>query len=537
LKIIDVNELQSPTTLTSDVCIVGSGAAGITVARELDGTPQTVSLVESGGFWPDEETQALYNLFNAGHPVRENFMSRARYFGGTCNLWAGRSMRLTPFDFSRREWIPHSGWPISYEELAPYYVKAAEILKLPSFDALERAIKTGRLNPAERHLLDNADLQPNVAMWAKKPLRFGDASRRQLHSSRNISVYLNANVTAIELNPSANRVEACTASSLGGRTLSINATHFVLACGGLETARLLLASRSVNPQGVGNQFGLVGRFYMDHPRAVFGRVRLSRPQKLPLLMGVPLADGIAQVGLQLSEELQRRERLLNNYLTFERHWSDRSAHAYQSVVHSMKILLRRGYAGRRLTLSGPNLARIPELIYLLAPRELMPHFLYRAARRLTYTLSRGVTELVVVNYGEQIPNPQSRVYLGETRDRLNMPRLVLDWRIQQEETRSLLRLHALVDKYLRQGDLGYLDSASEPFSERLYTDASHHIGTARMSRNPREGVVDERCKVHGIDNLFIAGSAVFPTSGHANPTLTIVALAIRLAAHLKSLKT
>jgi choline dehydrogenase-like flavoprotein len=167
----------------------------------------------------------------------------------------------------------------------------------------------------------------------------------------------------------------------------------------------------------------------------------------------------------------------------------------------------------------------------------MPHFLYRAARRLRYTLSRGVTELIVVNYCEQIPNPQSRVYLGEMRDRLNMPRLVLDWRIQQEETRSLLRLHALVDKYLRQGNLGYLDSASEPFGERLYTDASHHIGTARMSRNPREGVVDERCKVHGIDNLFIAGSAVFPTSGHANPTLTIVALAIRLAAHLKGLKT
>src|SRR5687768_10674708 len=132
MKTTDVNELPASSTITADICIVGAGAAGITVATELDGDRQTVCLVESGGYQPDEETQALYALETVGHPVREKFMSRARYFGGTCNLWAGRCMRLTRIDVSPREWVPHSGWPLTYEELERYYARAARMLRLPS---------------------------------------------------------------------------------------------------------------------------------------------------------------------------------------------------------------------------------------------------------------------------------------------------------------------------------------------------------------------------------------------------------------------
>ncbi len=530
MKIVDGNDLPAATTVTADICIVGTGAAGITLAMELDGGPESVCLVEGGGLGPDEETQALYDLDIAGHPVREKFMSRARYFGGTCNLWAGRCMALTPTDLAPRAWIPHSGWPLPYEELQRYYPRAAAVLRLPAFTVADGR---PRMSPIERHLFDDPALRPNVALWAKKPLRFSTAYRRRLQRSRNVTTYLNANVTDIRLNDAGTRVDGCTAMSLGGKRFDFRARRFVLACGGLETARLLLASRSVQSQGIGNQFDTVGRYYMDHPRAVFGRVRFASPQKLPLLLGLPLSDGMAQVGIQLSDEVQRREGLLNSYLSLERYWSDQTAQVYQSFIHSMKIMLRRGYAGRRFSLSRTELATVPELIYLLAPRELMPHALYSAARRVKQRLSQGDRELIVVNFCEQIPDPQSRVYLGARRDRFNVPRLVLDWRIRREETEGLMRLHALVDAHLRRHQLGRLDNTSEPFSDRLYTDASHHIGTARMSVHPRDGVVDPDCAVHGVDNLFVAGSAVFPTAGHANPTLTIVALAIRLATHLK----
>lgn len=532
VRIVDATEIRSGATIAADICVVGSGAAGMTVATQLDGTGQSVCLLESGGYGPDEDTQALYDLEVVGHPVRRNFMSRARYFGGTSNLWAGRNMRLSSLDFSARDWIPHSGWPIPYSEVSRHYAAAEDILRLPSAEAVEAVVERSRRHPTEGPIVQNADLEPSVAVWGRKPVRFGGAYRRQLERSRNISAYLNASVTDVELNAAGNQVEACAVKTLGGTSLRVSARRFVLACGGLETARLLLASRSVQREGIGNQHDAVGRYYMDHPRAVFGRVRFSSPQKLPGLLGVPLPRGMAQVGLQMTAELQQREQLLNSYVTLERYWSDLAAGAYQSVVHSAKILLRTGYAGKRTNFKA-NLAKIPELIYLLAPRELLPHSVYRAARLIKERFTTGVTDLIVVNYCEQVPNPQSRVYLGSARDRFGMPRLVLNWVVNRRETDTLMRLHELLDKHLRTRNLGRLDHASPPFDQLHYTDASHHLGTTRMSAHPRDGVVDEQCRVHGVSNLFIAGSGVFPTAGHANPTLTIVALAIRLAAYLR----
>jgi choline dehydrogenase-like flavoprotein len=535
VNFVDANRLGSDVTVDADVCVIGSGAAGLTVATQLDGLAVRVCLVESGSFAPDDETQSLYAVDSLGYPVRENFMSRARYFGGTCNLWAGRSMKLTRLDLAHRPWIAHSGWPIGYDELSRFYEPAERILRLPASRSVERVLSLAREHPVEGSLCGNADLLPNISLWATRPMRFGSAYKRQLITSRNIVSYLNANVTAIELNEAGTSVETCTASTLAGRRVRFRAKRFVLACGGLETARLMLASRSIQPNGVGNDHDLVGRFYMDHPRAVFGRVHLTAPQKLPSLLGVALRDGMAQIGIQLRDEVQECERLLNNYLTLERHWSEQSERAYQSFVHSAKIILRAGYTGRRFSPSAPKLAKVPELIYLLAPRELMPHPLYRAARQLKDRLASGVTDLVVVNYCEQPPNPQSRVYLTSERDRLGMPRLALHWVVGREETQTLLRLHALLDSHLRRRGLGHLTHASSRFGELRYTDASHHIGTTRMSSHPREGVVDVNCRVHGVANLFVAGSGVFPTSGHANPTLTLVALAVRLAEHLKTL--
>jgi choline dehydrogenase-like flavoprotein len=201
----------------------------------------------------------------------------------------------------------------------------------------------------------------------------------------------------------------------------------------------------------------------------------------------------------------------------------------------MKILLRRGYSGKRLTFSGAKLAMIPELIYLLAPRELTPHFLYRIVNATRKTFAKDLTELTVVNYCEQVPNRESRVFLSEQRDKLNMNRLILDWKVGTEETRTLMRLQQLLDLHLRKNQIAYLATDSKETHNISYTDASHHIGTTRISKNPKTGVVDRNCKVHGVQNLFIAGSSVFPTCGYANPTWTIVALALRLADHLREI--
>jgi len=243
---------------------------------------------------------------------------------------------------------------------------------------------------------------------------------------------------------------------------------------------------------------------------------------------------MGQVGVRLSETVQRREHLLNNYVSFERPWSPHTARAYESLVRSAKVLLRKGYSGSRLTPPSRGLARVPDSIFLFAPRELMPHSMYRMIRAARDRFGRDVNALTVVNYCEQPPHRASRVYLSERRDRLGMNRLVLDWKIGGDETRTLRRLHHLMDRNLRRNDVGSLDSDWDR-APLGFSDAAHHAGTTRMSDNPRRGVVDGDCRVHGVQNLHIAGSSVFPTVGYANPTWTIVALALRLSERLRKL--
>jgi choline dehydrogenase-like flavoprotein len=532
MSIMDANELAPGSVLEADICIVGAGAAGITLASEFEGMSQTVCLIESGSYRPEEDTQSLYDLSSAGYPVTEDFMSRARYFGGTCNLWAGRSMKLTALDLEARDWVPNSGWPIRHGELDRYYDQAGRILGIPSFESFASALEW-RMSPSERALFDNPDLKPNISLWARKPLRFAARYRTGLKRSRNVNVCLHANATEVLLNPQGDTVEEVRIATLGGKRMSIRAKRFVLACGGLENARLLLVSRGSNESGVGNRHDLVGRFYMDHPRALSGTVRLRGTHAWPLVLGHALRDGMGQVGIQLSEARQRGDRLLNNYLTLERKWSPQTARAYQSCIQAMKVLLRKGYSGERLPLSRVKLAVIPHSIYLLAPRELMPHSLYRMLKAARTTFGKRLMELTVVNYCEQVPNRESRVFLGVERDKLNMNRLVLHWKVGSEETRTLTQLHELLDRHLRKRGIGHLVS-DEQRLEPFYSDASHHIGTTRMSDDPRNGVVDRNCLVHGLRNLFIAGSSIFPTCGHANPTWTIVALTLRLADWLKT---
>lgn len=531
MRFIDARTLEDGCEIATDICILGAGAAGITLAAELDGSAQDVCLIESGGLGPDEKTQALCDLESLGYPIRENFMSRARYYGGSCNLWAGRSMKLMEIDFERREWVPHSGWPISYSELLPYHARAARVLSLPAFDRYDARIYTDGMTSDERRLFDSSDIHPTVSLWAKRPMRFGRVYRRRLQRSRNIRVYLHANATRINLNGSGRAAESVDVRGLNGRQLVVKARVIVLACGGLENARLLLVSRDAHPSGVGNDHGNVGRFYMDHPRAVFGEVRLRKGIRLPLLRGVPLRDGKAQFGIGLTEAVQRRDGLLNHYLTFEEKASQYAEKKYETTIRFMKVLLRKGYAGRRWDFRSGNLPAIPDFYYLLSPKELMPHLLYRwyvgAKRKLKPDM--GDKSYVLVNFCEQPPDPQSRVYLSEDKDHLGMNKLVLDWRIGDGVKRSLARLHDLTRGWLEATEIGTIET---PQAEVHYTDASHHMGTTRMSVSPRDGVVDCDCQVHGVANLFVAGSSVFPTAGHANPTAALVALAIRLADRL-----
>jgi choline dehydrogenase-like flavoprotein len=537
--IVDGSTLQSGVVKEHELCVIGSGIAGIILALELTRSYRDICIIESGGWKPDNDTQALYALDSVGFPIREHYQSRIRYFGGSCNIWAGRAMIYNETDLLPRPWLNGASWPIHFAELERYYAAAARILKLPSYEKIKPETWRPRLSDFETILVENANFKTNVSVFAKAPARFGYKTKyyKTVKNSENITLYFNSNVVNLELDASLSRVERVEVACLSGASYAIKTRTVVLACGGLENTRLLMASNRQIPQGIGNEHGQLGRYYMDHPRAVYGRVKLTKKVKLDHFLGMPVAGGKMQLGIGLSDRIQAGEGLLNNYLTLEPCYSIGSVELYAAFVKLMKRLLRKGYSGNRFDFKNPEIAEVPEMIYLLTPKELLPHFIYYTYykySRLAKKVFTRLSHLSIVSYSEQEPISESRVYLGTEKDKLGMPKLVLDWKVSDRSLKSSLRLMALVDEHFRRQEAGFVDEDLAAIKQLPYTDASHHLGTTRMSSDSKSGVVDANCRVHGIDNLYVTGSSVFPTAGHANPTLTIAAMSLRLAHHLKN---
>lgn len=536
--IVDGSTLKPESYREHDVCIVGSGIAGVLLAIELERSGQNVCLVESGSWTPDAETQALYDLKNTGLPTRKNFQSRLRHYGGSCNIWAGRAMVYQPIDMQQRSWSSLAGWPIPLEELNPYYERATQHMRLPSYDFFDFNNWSNKISEFEASLVENGSFKPVVVTFAKSPARFGYKTEfhKIISDSTGVTAYTQSNVINLDLTDDLSTVESVDVACLNGVHFSIRAERFILACGGLENTRILLASNQQIPAGIGNEHGMVGKYYMDHPRAVFGRVNLTKRIGLDHTLGLPVKGGKLQLAYGLSDKLQQAEGLLNSYLSLEPNYSSFITDFYHKFVKLMKRLLRKGYSGDRFDFKKEEVADVPEMIYLLTPKELLPHSLYYAYYKFTRFVRKFVsrlTHLTIVSYSDQDLVEESQVTLGTERDKLGMPKMELHWQSSPRSIQTSLRLIRLLDEHLRKHDVGFVEGNVDEWEELPYTDASHHIGTTRMSRTPEQGVVDVNCKIHSVSNLYMAGSSVFPTAGHANPTFTIAALAIRLADHLK----
>jgi choline dehydrogenase-like flavoprotein len=494
--LIDARSLTGASGLEADVCIVGAGAAGITLARELAAANRTVLLLESGGFEFDEPTQALYAGPTAGSdpPPDEGYLrsSRLRFLGGTTNHWEGWCRRFDPIDFEKRSWLPLSGWPITRSDLDPYYDRALAHLQI---DSLEEAADSPHIDP-QQFLFSRESRMETTFLRYTRPLRFGPHYRQELVDAPHIRLVLWANVLEIETNREGTAVESLQVAALGGTPFPVRARAFVLAAGAIEVPRLLLASNRVQKAGVGNQNDMVGRCFMEHPRIenVGTVAMLRRGSSLPLYDVRELAPNHRLWGaLTASAATQRERRLLNTCIAF------------------------RSGGEPELWLEVARLARAVER---LQPRD------DPADTSIAYAT-------IIVNC-EQAPNPESRVTLADDRDAFGRPRARLQWKLSdldRASVRAFLELLILELGRLRLGR-GAINIPSEDPWRHVLT-SSHHIGTTRIAEDPKAGVVDADLRVHGVANLYVASSAVFPTSGLASPTPTIVAMTIRLADHLR----
>ena len=520
--ITDLEQLPHGTALKADICIIGAGAAGLLIAREFLGTPTQVVLLESGGTAFEDGAEALSGGEVGEEAFRGLQAGRSRVLGGTTTLWGGQCIPFDPIDFAERPWVPNSGWPFPGETLAPFYEQAKRHLEIGEGEYDSPVWERFGLDPLA---LDPSKLRAVQGVFIRQP-NLGRRFRAELHAAPNIQVLLHANALCLDTDAYGTQVRRVEFGSLLGKRGSVEAGRVVLCAGGIENARLLLLSDRTNPAGLGNERGLVGRFLQDHPCGRCAEIETGAPRRLQdyfnLLYGRH-ANYLPK--LALSEALQRREGVLNCVGRLEYEFDA------ESSMQALRDLAAAARARRRPNHLAGTLARLGKGVPGLT----------RDAWRL---MARGLSpaprprRIYLEVFSEQTPLPESRVTLGDGRDALGLRRVRVDWRLDPLTWRTFgVFTRAVRDEFARLGlgevkPLDWVGADAPPRS--AVVDSYHPAGTTRMASRATEGVVDPNCQVFGVHGLYVAGSSVYPTSGAANPTLTIAAIALRVAARLKA---
>ena len=506
---IDARTLDDGSLIEGDICIVGSGAAGISMALDWQASGHDVVLLEGGGFNVEADMQDLYAGESVGQRYYPLQSARLHFFGGTTGHWAGWTSPFDEQDFEERDWVPHSGWPFTRSELDPYYVRAGHLVQLER-DTFNLEDYLGEDPQVVKLPFDDAVIRSKVWQFSSPPTRFGTTYRDEIVQSSNIRLYTYANVCNISTNDEVTAVDHLEIRNLTGKRHRVKARYYILACGAMQNARVLLASNTQNTAGLGNDNDLVGRFFMEHLEVRSARFIMPSPGPMKLYT-IDLFQTKAAAELALSPESQRKYKVLNgttsmspvssgeNPLGIERYPED--AAETIRIMESLEDMVQNGVIDK-----------------------------------IDHTQLKEYTMQVRL---EQAPNPNSRIMLDSETDALGVPRLKLDWQLTALDKRSIRQLYETIGQEAGRLGLGRVQMQSWLLDEALtwptYLGGGwHHMGTTRMHTDPARGVVDDQCCVHGIDNLYIAGSATFPTAGAANPTLTVIAMSLRLSDHLKT---
>lgn len=579
MQIDRLDGLPEETDLDCDIVIIGGGACGLSIAQELMGTGLRILVLESGLLEETEEHAALNGVELTAEPGQgaaqdlravyhsvlpsawradqQPFGVRCRGLGGSTQAWAGKSAAFDEMDFETRPWVPHSGWPISRKALLPYIGRAAERLNLGP-NCYDESFWQRSGQRAPEPALEEDDFTSFFWQFARSRLnplgilRVGAEFKAM--EAPGVRVLLNATATQLHTDDSATLFDRVNVTSICGRRAVIRARACVLAASAIENARLLLLSVGESPAGLGNEQGLVGRFLTDHVQAQIGDFGADGASAISARFGFyglrhQGRSHMYSHGLALSPKRQRKEELLNGAVYFsERRSAD-------DPVSALGRLLRRQSRSPRGDLmavarSPAALAQAVGLKVLESdrmPEGLRSMMVDNVVRRLPNTAARnyqfrglphkldGASAMAIV---EQVPDPENRITLSDHKDALGLPRPKVAWRASAAERTALMRMggvlrQSFVGSGLPEPALPEWIAQNRP-EEAEVIDMGHTAGTTRMSDTPAEGVVNTDQRLHGVRGIYAAGGSVMPTPGHANPTLMMVAMSIRLADHLKA---
>lgn len=537
------DKLASGTILQADLCIVGAGAAGLAMAVALAATRMRVIVLEAGGLKTDPWSDGLSRGTLAPechHPPVHAY--RRRRVGGSLSVWGGRCAPFTAQELAPRPWLGVTGWPLTEADLVPWWRAAHVLLELGAFDYAAATACPGGMAPMFGTLPDEIMSTDTIERFSR-PTDLARAHLATFAQSGTITILTHCVATEMRLYGSLLAVREMRCRSRRGADIAVRAEAHVLAGGGLEVPRLLLASRSQIAAGVGNGHDQVGRCYMSHLAGVVGQFWPAPHGKV--FRGYERAPGGVFCRRRLSLTPAAQARLSTTSVVARLHHPSPADPAHRSgalsAVYLGANLLPAEYR-QRVRNSAPagtwqhiaNLLQDPAGTAGMARTYALGRLL--AGRKFPSLIAdprHGPLTLDV--HAEQLPNHASRVRLTRESDSVGMPRLEIDWRHTPGDIEGVRRSLAAMRHSLAATGCGTFTFDEERLPDDLLRHGAyggHHLGTARMAGDSASGVVDATCRVHGMDNLFVASGAVFPTSGAANPTLTIVALALRLADHL-----
>lgn len=528
--IIDGRTVPDGTTLDADVCIVGSGFAGLSLALRLArDTRLSICVLESGGLTFDEATQSLAEAETTGQPYFPVHETRIRAFGGTSMSWGGCCTPLEAISFERRPWVGDGHWPFAATTLDPYLGDALEFCGVDA--AEKRRMEAAFAAQSSAAALEGGVVVPAL-MYATRPVRLGSVRRKAVHSARDLALYLHSTATEIEADDHGAHALGIRVRCLSGTTFRVQARAYVLAGGGIENARLLMVSRGSPGRGLADASGALGRYFMEHPR-VRNRYHV-RPGDTPLarFVGVASPGTLRFSKVTIGSNDERWGELLTYHANLQSGYVGELAPGWPSV---RRLAIRATRPWNEMPYyHGSGGGRLKVRLTDVRAALRRPHLAVAGAFAVA-TQPPSMRRFVEIYSGiEQAPDPANRIELLPERDALGMPKVRLHWTVGEAEERTYRRGLQLVLAHLERLEPGIsaasLD-AEDPWPSHI-EGTWHHIGTTRMDDDPATGVVDRDCRAHGVDNLYVAGSSIFPLSASLAPTVTIVQLSLRLADHL-----
>ena len=547
--IVSLEDVPAQDLAGAAVCIIGAGAAGITLACELDGCGQRVLLLEAGGERLDAAASddQYGGSADAPHPRPSEY--RRVVFGGTTGTWGGRCVPFDPIDFEKRDHVANSGWPITYEEVAQHYPRALAYCDAGAFDfSVDGSLPPSTARKSTIPGLDDASvvMGDRIERYSL-PTNFGKRYRARIERSANVTAVLNARCIGLHRAPGGGRIDSISVVDRAGRSHAVRAQVFVLAVGGIEAPRLMMLSDPEGP-GLGNGSDCLGRYYTCHFENTLGRLIVDSGDVA--FDFEKTRDGVyCRRKLQFTAQAQREHRLLNT--AFRLHFPPYSDASHGSPVLSAiylaksalipeyRSILQHGTEAAVLSPPGAHLRNVALGLPTLGHFAWQWVFLRNLARRkLPYTLVRNRDGSYPLEFNaEQTPLAGSRITLGDDLDRHGLRRVRVHWQLCEDDALAAQRGFLLLRDVLGAHSncrIAFDEAGLLPAIRRSVPLGGHHIGTMRMAASPRTGVVDRDGAVFELPNLYVASSAVFCTGSHANPTLTIVALALRLAGHLRA---